>query len=116
MLAQIISNNLFSSNLPKFQALSSKRLSTHRAHLSMYPWSCPKSSLLLLGKFFPAGSAYLDRWLNRDPGWKHQTGIQRLGSNTEVNPTLRVTGPDMLISTGQAGQSHGSCRGGKHIL
>lgn len=84
--------------------------STDGAHLSMCPGRHPNSFPLNKSEFCPAGFAYLDRWLNHDPGRKHQTGIQRLGSNTEVNATLGVTGPDMLISTCQTGQSYSSCR------
>lgn len=55
-------------------------------------------------------AAYLDRWLNRYPGRKHQTGVQRLGANAEVNATPGVAGPDVLVATGQARQFHSPCQ------
>lgn len=53
--------------------------------------------------------AHLDRWLDRDPGRKHETGIQRLGSHAEVHATPGIAGPDVLVSARQAGQFHSSC-------
>ena len=63
-----------------------------------------------LGSWDQATSAHLDRRLNCYPGRKHQTGVQRLGANAEVNATPGVTGPDVLVSTGQARQFHSSCK------
>lgn len=82
----------------------------------MCPGRHPNSFPLNKSEFCPAGFAYLDRWLNHDPGRKHQTGIQRLGSNTKVNSTLGVTGPDVLIPTCQTGQSYSSCRETIHTV
>lgn len=42
---------------------------------------------------------YLDGWLNHYPCRQHQIWIQRLSSNSEINPTIAVTGPNVLIST-----------------
>lgn len=53
--------------------------------------------------------AHLDRRLDGDPGRKHQTGIQRLGSHAEVHAAPGIAGPDVLVSAGQAGQLHSSC-------
>jgi hypothetical protein len=74
------------------------------------------ASILLRKKFLPVNFAYLDRWLNHDPGRKHQTGVQGLGSYTEVNSTPGITGPDVLISTCQVCQFYGSCKEKEQLL
>lgn len=48
--------------------------------------------------------AYLDGRLDRYPGRKHETGVQRLGAHSEVHAAPGITGPHVLVSTRQARQ------------
>lgn len=78
-------------------------------HMALPQQQRPDSVDSLWSRLNQVTRAHLDRRLDRDPGREHETGVQGLGSHAEVHATPGIAGPDVLVSTRQAGELHSSC-------